>query len=229
MTKVLTRQLIGHEDLALGYGKVTQLRGGQSINLQQVELPFIFRSVDEIKALNYAKYEHVSLYTVGRLIAYYFDSVSYAIADDDNVLLPDSILITQAGRYIKAVYSEIAVLDTVIASASDETTPIVVDTKLTTFRAPYPLVLSYVRISLTEAPQGAELIVDVLIGGVSIFSVPLHIDAGHKTSVTSATQSVLSVINIVDDTEFTVSVLQVGATEAGKGLKVAVTGAKGPL
>ena len=108
--------------------------------------------------------------------------------------------------------------------ASDEDTPLVVDTKLTTFRAPYPLTLQYVRCSLTNPPTGTELIVDVKIAAVSIFSTPMHIDIGETTSVTAVTQAVLSTINIPDDTEFTVDVLQAGGTASG--LKVAVTGLK---
>jgi hypothetical protein len=62
--------------------------------------------------------------------------------------------------------------DTIIASASDEYSPLQVDlvAPATTYRAPYPLELGYVRASLTTEPTGAPLIVDIHINGASIFS-----------------------------------------------------------
>jgi hypothetical protein len=52
----------------------------------------------------------------------------------------------------------------------------------------------------------------------------MYIDVGETTSVTASIQAVLSIVNIVDDTEFVVDVLQAGGTASG--LKVAVTGTK---
>ena len=118
--------------------------------------------------------------------------------------------------------------DTIIASASDESTPISVGGPKTTFRAPYPLdlTLGYVRISLTTAPQGSPLIVDLLVNGVSLFATPIQIDAGSRTSVGSVVPAVLAFTYIPDDAEFLVYVTQKGSTFAGTGLKVAVTGIK---
>jgi hypothetical protein len=121
-----------------------------------------------------------------------------------------------------------SLLDTIIASASDESTAITVGGPKTTFRAPYELdlTLGYVRISLTNAPTGADFIVDVHMNGATIFSTLVRIDATELTSVSSAIPAVLSVTAIPDDAEFTVHVTQVGSTIAGTGLKVAVTGMK---
>lgn len=118
--------------------------------------------------------------------------------------------------------------DTIIASASDEISPITVGNTKTTFRSPYPLdlTLGYVRASLTTACEGQAMIVDVTMNGLTLFSTPIYIDAGTKTSVGSATPSVLSITYIPDDAEFIVNVTQVGTTTAGSGLKVAVTGIK---
>jgi len=118
--------------------------------------------------------------------------------------------------------------DTIIASASDEFTPISTGGPKTTFRAPYPLDMTetYVRISLTTAPVGADFIVDLHVNGVSIFATQVRIDTGQKTSVTSAVPAVLAFTAIPDDAEFLVYVTQVGSTVAGTGLKVAVTGMK---
>lgn len=120
--------------------------------------------------------------------------------------------------------------DTIIASASDEFTPITIGGPKTTFRAPYPLDLTsgYVRISLTQAPVGAALIVQLTVNGTNLFTTPIQVDAGMKTSVGSAVTPVIdpSLLYIPDDAEFLVYVNQVGSTFAGTGLKVAVTGIK---
>ena len=86
----------------------------------------------------------------------------------------------------------------------------------------------YVRISLTNAPVGAALIVDLTMNGVSVFSTQVQIDENEKTSVTAATQAILNIPgNLVpDDAEFLVYITQVGSTSAGTGLKIAVTGEK---
>jgi hypothetical protein len=125
-----------------------------------------------------------------------------------------------------------SVFDTIIASASDENTPITVGGPKTTFRAPYALDLGvaghpgYIRISLTTAPTGAAFIVDVTMNGASMFSTPVQIDPGEKTSVTSLTPAVLAITDVPDDAEFLVYVTQIGSTLSGTGLKVAVTGTR---
>ena len=120
--------------------------------------------------------------------------------------------------------------DTIIASASDEFTPITVGGPKTTFRAPYPLDLTtgYVRISLTQAPVGAAFIVSLTVNGAALFTTPVRIDDGMKTSVGSAVPAVIDPTKLIipDDAEFLVYVDQIGTTFAGSGLKVAVTGIK---
>ena len=122
--------------------------------------------------------------------------------------------------------------DTIIASCSDEFTPLTLGGPKTTFRAPYAMDLGvvgsegYIRCSLTGAPTGAALIVNVTMNGLTMFTQQMVIDAGQKTSVTSATQATLAITDIPDDAEFLVYVTQVGSTLAGTGLKVALTGIK---
>lgn len=118
--------------------------------------------------------------------------------------------------------------DTIIASASDEFTPISVGGPKTTFRSPYAMDLSsgYIRISLTAAPTGAVFIVDVTMNGSTMFTTLVQIDIGMKTSVGSAVPAVLAITDIPDDAEYLVYVTQVGSILTGTGLKVAVTGMK---
>jgi len=103
MTRILYRSLIGHEDLDLGFGKVTQERGPNIVDMQRIQAIFIFETVDVIKALVYTKYPHVGLHQIGAVIEYYFDPSSMAIPDNDFVLLPNSIHISKPGRYIKVL------------------------------------------------------------------------------------------------------------------------------
>ena len=122
--------------------------------------------------------------------------------------------------------------DTIIASCSDEFTPLVIGGPKTTFRAPYPLDMTngYVRISLTTAPVGSALIVDLTMNGTTVFSTLVQIDETMKTSVGSTIPAVLSIAgnSVPDDAEFLVYITQVGSTTAGTGLKIAVTGEKVP-
>ena len=124
--------------------------------------------------------------------------------------------------------------DTIIASCSDEFTPITVGGPKTTFRCPYPLEMTngFVRASLTTAPVGSDMIIDITMNGTTMFSTLIHIEPASRTSVGAGIQSVISiplvsgVMVIPDDAEFLVYVTQVGSTTAGTGLKVAVTGEK---
>lgn len=120
--------------------------------------------------------------------------------------------------------------DTIIASASDEVTPITIGGPKTTFRAPYRLDLTtgYVRASLTNAPVGGHFLIDLTINGLPLFTTPIRIDDGMKTSVGSGAPSVIDPARLIvpDDGEFLVYVTQVGSVVAGTGLKVAVTGIK---
>lgn len=122
------------------------------------------------------------------------------------------------------------VYDTIIASASDESTPIGIGGPKTTFRAPYPLDMTdgYVRASLTTANTGSDFIIDLTMNGTSMFSTLLRIDNGSRTSVGSAIPAVINIPGMLvpDDAEFLVYVTQVGSTFAGAGLKIAVTGKK---
>jgi hypothetical protein len=108
-------------------------------------------------------------------------------------------------------------------ACSDETSNLTVG-NLISFRAPYAMILSEVRISVNDAPTVSSLIVDVKEGGVSIFSTLLSIDASELTSVTAATPAVISDVNLADDALLTVSTTQVGSGNAGKGLKILFKG-----
>lgn len=110
-------------------------------------------------------------------------------------------------------------------AASDQTSNLATGTGKVVFRWPKAFTLSSVRANVSTAPTGSSLIVDVLQGGVSIFSTLLSIDATEKTSTTAATPAVISTSAMTDDAEVSVSITQVGSTVPGVGLKLWFIGA----
>ena len=105
-------------------------------------------------------------------------------------------------------------------ACSDETTPLTAGAAKITFRLPYAATLLAVRASVTTAPVGANLVVDINEGGTSVLSTKLSIDATEKTSTTAATPAVISDSALADDAEITVDIDQIGSSTAGAGLKV---------
>lgn len=111
-----------------------------------------------------------------------------------------------------------------VIAASDETTDLTTGTAKATFRMPYAFELEDVRASVTTAPVGADIQVDVNENGVSILSTVISIDSGEKTSTTAVTLPVVSDTTLADDAEITIDIDQVGSTTAGTGLKVTLIG-----
>lgn len=109
-------------------------------------------------------------------------------------------------------------------ACSDETTALTTGTAKATFRMPFAFTLTGVRASVTTAPTGAALTVDINEAGSSILSTKLTIDATEKTSTTAATPAVISDSALADDAEMTIDIDQIGSTIAGAGLKVWLIG-----
>jgi hypothetical protein len=119
-----------------------------------------------------------------------------------------------------------AAVESFVLAVSDETTALTTGAGKITFRMPYAFTLSEVRASVTTAPTGAVLTVDINEGGFSVLSTKLTIDAGEKTSETAATAAVISDTALSDDAEITIDIDTVGSTVAGAGLKVTLIGNK---
>lgn len=111
-------------------------------------------------------------------------------------------------------------------ACSDETTALTVGTGKVTFRMPFAMTVTAVRASVTTAPTGSVLTVDINDGGTSILSTKLTIDASEKTSTTAATPPVISDTALADDAEITIDIDGVGSTIAGAGLKVTLIGTR---
>lgn len=109
-------------------------------------------------------------------------------------------------------------------ACGDETTALTTGTAKVTFRMPYAFTLTEVRASLTTAPTGSALTVDINEGGSTILSTKITIDATEKSSVTAATPPVISDASLADDAEITIDIDTVGSTLAGVGLKVYLIG-----
>lgn len=112
-------------------------------------------------------------------------------------------------------------------ACSDETTALTTGAAKVTFRMPFAMTLTEVRASVTTAPTGSTLIVDINESGSTIMSTnKLSIDASEKTSTTAATAAGITDSSLADDAEITIDIDQVGSTIAGAGLKVYLIGHK---
>lgn len=120
-----------------------------------------------------------------------------------------------------------AAVQVIPIACSDETTDLTTGAAKVTFRMPFAFTLFAVRASVTTAPTGAAITVDINEGGASILSTPITIDAGEKTSTTAATPAVISDAALADDAEITIDIDSVGSTVAGAGLKVYLIGVAG--
>ena len=110
--------------------------------------------------------------------------------------------------------------DLYVIACSDETTALTTGTAKATFRMPAAGTLTAVRASVTTAPAGSALVVDINEGGTTVLSTKLSIDATEKTSTTAATAAVISDSALAADAEITIDIDQIGSTTAGAGLKV---------
>lgn len=116
------------------------------------------------------------------------------------------------------------VTESFIIAASDETTDLTTGTGKATFRIPYAFTLTAVRASVTTAPVGSVITVDINESGTSVLSTKITIDAGEKTSTTAAVAPVISDSALSDDAEITIDIDTVGSSTAGTGLKVTLIG-----
>ena len=118
-------------------------------------------------------------------------------------------------------------VEVISIACSDETTDLTTGTAKATFRMPFAMTLTAVRASVTTAPTGSTLIVDINEGGSTIMTTnKLSIDATEKTSTTAATAPGITDSALADDAEITVDIDQIGSTVAGAGLKIYLIGTR---
>lgn len=145
---------------------------------------------------------------------------------DEDTMSSDSATAVASQQSVKAyVDTEVTnKTESIIIACSDETTDLTTGTAKATFRMPYAFTVTDVRASVTTAPTGATITVDINESWTSILSTKLTIDATEKTSTTAATAAVISDSALADDAEMTIDIDQVGSTVAGAGLKVYIIG-----
>lgn len=97
-------------------------------------------------------------------------------------------------------------------------------TAVESFRMPFGMTLSDIRVSLAEAPTGSVFEIDVKASGVTVFSTNLTVDDGETTSVTALIPAVISTSVLTNNEEITVDIIAVGSTTPGKGAKVYLIG-----
>jgi len=127
---------------------------------------------------------------------------------------------TTTGTVAAGDDARFAVNDIYVIACSDETTALTTGTGKVTFRMPSAGTLTAVKATVTTAPVGSALIVDINEAGTTLLSTKLSIDDGEKTSSTAATPPVISDSALADDAEITIDIDQVGSGTAGAGLKV---------
>jgi hypothetical protein len=108
----------------------------------------------------------------------------------------------------------------------DQTTNLTTGVAKKTFRMPFAMTLTGVRASVSTAPVGSTIVVDINEAGSTILSTKLSIDAAEKTSTTAATPAVISDAALADDAEITIDIDQIGSGTAGAGLKVVLLGSR---
>lgn len=109
-------------------------------------------------------------------------------------------------------------------AASDETTALTTGTAKATYHLPRAFTVTAVMAELTIAQSsGSIFTVDVNEGGTSILSTKITIDNTEETSLTAATQPVVSDASLAAGAKITVDIDQIGDGTA-KGLKVWLLG-----
>ena len=127
---------------------------------------------------------------------------------------------TTAGTVAAGNDARFAVEDIYVITCSDETTDLTNGIAKATFPMATTGTLTAVKATVTTAPVGSNLIVDINEAGTSVLSTKLSIDDGEKTSATAATPAVISDSALANDAEMTIDIDQVGSSTAGTGLKV---------
>jgi hypothetical protein len=157
--------------------------------------------------------------STGWLFINIVEGMSFWISDENKLLVATS----------GSTFNEVTAgnpTESIIIACSDESTAITTGTAKVTFRMPYAFTLTAVRASVTTAPTGSTILIDINEGGSTILSTKLMIDASERTSTTAATPAVISDSSLADDAEMTIDFDQVGSTIAGAGVKVYLIGAR---
>jgi hypothetical protein len=108
-------------------------------------------------------------------------------------------------------------------ACSDEISDLTTGKKVE-FTVPASMSVTKVKATLSTAPTGSALTVDIRNSGVSLLSESIVIEDGSKTSTSATTQPTIDNPSISEDDTITVHLQTVGSTITGAGLKVWLVG-----
>lgn len=129
------------------------------------------------------------------------------------------------GTITLADVSSAAKTECIMLAASDESTALTVATDKVKFIMPYAFTLTGISASVTTAPAGSTLVVDVNEAGTSIMTTnKIVIDADETSTATAATAPTLTDTALASGALITIDVDQIGSGTAGAGLKVYLVG-----
>lgn len=244
-TNSVLRAELQVDDNVAGQPLLINVGGSTAIEIRNDQTSEFFNLISVDPALNYET-----------LVAADDDIPNKRFIDDNFQPLDDDLttiagLTPAAGEHLIAVgspptWSSQPLPVSFIIVCTDETaefatsgSPPTLDNPVMTFRMPHAMTLTEVRASVTTAPTGTDVVIDIKREGspASIFSTLLSIDAEEKTSTTATTPAVISQSSLLDDEEITVEITQTGGgspagsptgspTSSGTGLKVTFIGTR---
>jgi hypothetical protein len=112
--------------------------------------------------------------------------------------------------------------EVLIIAISDETTDLTTGTAKVTFRMPFAMTLTDIKSSVTTAPVGSSLTIDVNEGGTSIMTTN-KLDILTTATIDDGT-AVLTDTALAADAVITIDIDTIGSTTAGAGAKVTFIG-----
>jgi len=129
-----------------------------------------------------------------------------------------------------SAYGELSSSPTeLIAACSDEVTALTAGVKVR-FLSPHAFTLTRFGVSVTTAPTGSNLVIDVLRDGQSIFAAndpKLQIPAGQTKYFATPSNHPNMVWNgFSQESQISVQIIQAGTLERGRGLKLYLFGQK---
>jgi hypothetical protein len=121
--------------------------------------------------------------------------------------------------FTDTVYDDTALKNDVISFAISDTSSDLTAGDTDSFIAPYDFTLTGYFISVSEAPTGSNLVVDLKKNGVSVTSTNASIESGETSSITGIAP-VISTSAFNKGDLITPNINQVGALTTGKSLKI---------
>lgn len=109
-------------------------------------------------------------------------------------------------------------------ACSDETTAITAATGKLSFRMPFAMRFTGVRVDMNAPPSGSSFILDLNQSGSTVFSTRPSIDSMETSTLTAAAPAIISGGFLADGAPMTVDFDQVGAVSPGCGVKLSLYG-----